>query len=206
MLKTAVVVIDFETTGLRPEAGDRITEVAALRLSGDRVVERYATLVNCGVPVPGNITALTGITTSMVSAAPRVGRVMRELTEFIGSDMLVAHSAAFDTRYLVAECTRARVHLPTSKTLCTLRLARRLAPGHGGYRLAAVAERLGVRFAGAAHRAEADAEVTAAVLLEFTRRVLNRYPGDALDPDILRQVTGWPIAQTESRLRALLRR
>ncbi len=204
MLASSVVVIDFETTGLHPEAGDRVTEVAALRITGNRIVERYTSLVHAGVPVPAHVTALTGITTAMLRDAPSTRIVMRELVDFIGTDMLVAHSASFDTRCLVAECARTRVRLPTSKTLCTLRLARRLSPG-SSYRLAAVSARLGLLPTSPAHRAEADAGTTADVLLALTRRILDRYPREALDPDVLRQVTGWPIAQAESRLRTLLR-
>ena len=57
MLSTSVVVLDFETTGLSPRGGDRITEVAALRVRDGRVVERYVTLVNAGVRIPSFITA-----------------------------------------------------------------------------------------------------------------------------------------------------
>lgn len=70
-----VAVIDFETTGLSPGLGARATEVAAVLVRGGRIVDRYESLMNAGVHVPGFITALTGITTAMVRAAPPAGQV-----------------------------------------------------------------------------------------------------------------------------------
>jgi DNA polymerase-3 subunit epsilon len=48
-----VAVIDFETTGLSPAQGDRATEVAAVIVEGGRVVDRYQSLMNAGVRIPG---------------------------------------------------------------------------------------------------------------------------------------------------------
>ena len=45
MLGKPIVMLDFETTGLSPDMGDRITEVAALRIADGRVVERFVSLV-----------------------------------------------------------------------------------------------------------------------------------------------------------------
>ncbi len=67
MFNTPIVMLDFETTGLNPAYGDRLTEVAALRIVGDKVVERYVSLVNCNVRIPTFITDLTGITQKMVN-------------------------------------------------------------------------------------------------------------------------------------------
>lgn len=71
MFERPIVMLDFETTGLSPEAGDRITEVAALRIAEGRVVERFVSLVNCGVRIPPFIVEYTGITQKMVDGAPR---------------------------------------------------------------------------------------------------------------------------------------
>ncbi|HCE10857.1 MAG TPA: DNA polymerase III subunit epsilon, partial [Oxalobacteraceae bacterium] len=103
MFEKPIVMIDFETTGMSPANGDRITEVAALRITGGRVVERFVSLVNCQVRVPSYITALTGITQSMVNAAPPASLVVPELLRFIGTDALSAHNASFDERFLLAE-------------------------------------------------------------------------------------------------------
>ena len=94
MFERPIVMLDFETTGLSPEGGDRITEVAALRIAGGQVVERYVSLVNCGVRVPSFITQLTGITQAMVDGAPPAAEVVPSLLDFIGGDVLAAHNAS----------------------------------------------------------------------------------------------------------------
>jgi len=206
MLSTSVVVLDFETTGLSPRGGDRITEVAALRVRDGRVVDRYVTLVNAGVRIPSFITGLTGITHAMVASAPPVTRVMRELVDFLADDLVVAHNASFDRGFLRAECAHAGLSDRDYRTLCTMRLARRLTPGLGSYRLSAVAQHLGVSYGGAAHRAEADAQVAADVLHQIAGRVLERHRLSTLDPELLRQVTGWPARDVPTKLTQCLRR
>src|SRR5262245_20738308 len=62
MLTGDLVVLDFETTGLSPEEGDRITEVAAIRIRNDRIVERFESVANAGRRLSEFIIQLTGIT------------------------------------------------------------------------------------------------------------------------------------------------
>ncbi|MGB5103408.1 MAG: 3'-5' exonuclease [Steroidobacteraceae bacterium] len=128
MPSSSVVVLDCETTGLSPRS-DRITEVAALRIVGARVVERYILLVNAGVRIPAHITSLTGITDEMIATAPRANDVIHALVDFIASDLVVAHNASFDYGFLSAECFTARILNRSFQLLCTMRLARRLLPG-----------------------------------------------------------------------------
>jgi DNA polymerase-3 subunit epsilon len=199
MLSSPVVVLDFETTGISPANGDRITEVAALRVDGARVVASYVTLVNAGVRIPGFITALTGISNAMIADAPPAADVVRALVEFIGGDTVVAHNASFDRGFLLAEAARQGICGREFPSLCTMRLSRRLLPGLASYRLAAVAERLGVHYAGRAHRAEADARVAADVLLKLVEAVAERQATRSLDPCLLRQLTDRPIRDTMRR-------
>jgi DNA polymerase-3 subunit epsilon len=206
VLSTSVVVLDFETTGLSPRGGDRITEVAALRVRDGRVVERYVTLVNAGVRIPSFITGLTGITNAMVAAAPPAQRVVRELVDFLADDLVVAHNAGFDHGFLRAECAHAGLSDRDYRTLCTMRLARRLAPGLGSYKLSVVAEHLGVSYGGAAHRAEADAQVAADVLHTIAGRLVARHRLSTLDPELLRAVTSWPARDVPTKLTQCLRR
>jgi DNA polymerase-3 subunit epsilon len=206
MLSNTVVVLDFETTGLSPRGGDRITEVAALRVRDGRVVDRYVTLVNAGVRIPSFITGLTGITNAMVASAPPVTRVIRELVDFLADDLVVAHNAGFDHGFLRAECDHAGLSARDYRTLCTLRLARRLTPGLRSYKLSLLAAHLGVTYGGAAHRAEADAQVAADVLHQIAGRVVTHHRLSTLDPELLRQVTGWPARDVPSKLTQCLRR
>jgi len=206
MLSTSVVVLDFETTGLSPRGGDRITEVAALRVRDGRIVDRYVTLVNAGVRIPSFITGLTGISNDMVATAPPAKRVVRELVAFLEDDIVVAHNASFDHGFLIAEVERGGLTARTYRTLCTMRLARRLTPGLGSYKLSVVAEHLGVTYGGAAHRAEADAQVATDVLHQIADRVVAQHRLSTLDPELLRQVTGWPARDVPTKLTQILRR
>lgn len=180
-----IVMLDFETTGLSPEAGDRITEVAALRIVGGEIRERYVSLVNCGVRIPSFITQLTGITQDMVDSAPSAGQVVPELLDFIGGDMLAAHNASFDEKFLKAEGWR--IGRPTAHCglVCSLKLARRLFPGLPSYKLGNLSSRLGIAFRGTAHRAEADAEVAAEVLLHAARHLGSTHGLERVAPDLL---------------------
>jgi DNA polymerase III subunit epsilon len=201
MLATPVVVLDFETTGLSPHV-DRVTEVAALRIVGARIVDRYVTLVNPGIAIPAEITAFTGISNAMVANAPSAQRVMPELVQFIGSHIVVAHNASFDHGFLRAECGRAGLSTREFQTLCTMRLARRLLPDIGSYRLAAVAAKLRVTFPSQAHRAEADSIVAAEVLLKMASIVKEPDIVAEVDPELLCRITGWPKLQVTRRLAA----
>ncbi len=66
----ALAFIDFETTGLSPESGDRLIEVGVAVLESQRIVDRYQSLINPGISVPFFITELTGIRDSDVRKAP----------------------------------------------------------------------------------------------------------------------------------------
>lgn len=185
MFERPIVMLDFETTGLSPESGDRITEVAALRIVGGEIRERYVSLVNCGVRVPSFITQLTGITQEMVDTAPPSQRVVAELLDFIGGDVLSAHNASFDEKFLKAEGWR--IGRPTGHCglVCSLKLSRRLFPGLPSYKLGNLSSRLGIRFSGAAHRAEADAEAAAHVLLHAARHLGTTHGLAQVAPDLL---------------------
>jgi DNA polymerase-3 subunit epsilon len=180
-----IVMLDFETTGLSPEMGDRITEVAALRIVGGEITERYVSLVNCGVRIPPFITALTGITQEMVDGAPPAGRVVPELLDFIGGDVLSAHNASFDEKFLKAEGARHGRATAHAGLVCSLKLARRLYPGLASYKLGQLSRQLGIAFRGSAHRAEADAEVAAEVLLHAARHLGRTCGVERVAPDLL---------------------
>ncbi len=180
-----IVMLDFETTGLSPAMGDRITEVAALRIVGGRVTERYVSLVNCGARIPSFITGLTGITQQMVDSAPLASRVVPELLDFIGADALAAHNASFDEKFLVAEGERLGRRCGHAHLVCSLKLSRRVFPGLPSYKLGQLSGQLGIRFRSAAHRAEADAEVAAELLIHIGRHLGAAYGLGQVAPGLL---------------------
>jgi DNA polymerase-3 subunit epsilon len=185
MLSQSIVMLDFETTGLSPDMGDRITEVAALRIADGRITERFVSLVNCGVRIPSFITHLTGISQQMVDGAPPASEVVPQLLAFIGSDPLSAHNASFDEKFLRAEAQRLGQVSGHCATICSLKLARRVLPDLGSYKLGALGSHLGIRFRGTAHRAEADAEVSAELLLHIGRHIARTYGIAVVAPELL---------------------
>ncbi|MEH6437397.1 3'-5' exonuclease [Massilia sp. DD77] len=185
MYERPIVMLDFETTGLSPDMGDRITEVAALRIVGGEITERYVSLVNCGVRIPSFITALTGITQEMVDSAPPARQVVPELLDFIGGDVLSAHNASFDEKFLKAEGARLGRATSHAALVCSLKLSRRLYPGLMSYKLGQLSRQLGIVFRGTAHRAEADAEVAAEVLLHAARHLGRTCGLEQVAPDLL---------------------
>ncbi|HYD93795.1 MAG TPA: 3'-5' exonuclease [Noviherbaspirillum sp.] len=201
MYQRPIVMLDFETTGLSPGQGARITEVAALRIAGGRIVERFVSLVNCHVRVPAFITGLTGITQQMVDDAPCVSRVVPELLRFIGRDSLAAHNASFDEKFLLAEARALGLAPEHERMLCSLKLSRRLYPGLPGYKLSALSSALGIRFSGAAHRAEADAEVSANLLLHIGGHLARTYGATSIDPQLLSRVNALAAAKVPDFLR-----
>jgi DNA polymerase III subunit epsilon len=200
MFTDDLVVLDFETTGLSPNYGDRITEAAAVRLKSGKIVDRYQSLANCGVRIPPFITDYTGITQAMVDNAPPVRRVLGELLEFIGDTAVVAHNAAFDQRFLDSECALAKRAARYQPFICSVRVSRRIYPGFRSYSLPTLASQLKISYQGAAHRAGADAEVTANVVVKIGRDLRARHRGLPLDAQLLRQIMRMPVARAEELL------
>jgi DNA polymerase-3 subunit epsilon len=195
-----IVMLDFETTGLSPVGGDRITEVAALRIVDGVVAERYVTLINCGVRIPSFVTALTGISQRMVDGAPAVRQVLPELLEFIGDDALAAHNAGFDARFLLAESQRLGLSPRHRGLICSLMLARRILPGQGSYKLGGLAQALNITYRGVAHRAEADAEVSTRLLLHIGESIQRRYQCESIAPSLLVAINRQSAAKVPSFL------
>ncbi|MDQ3058919.1 MAG: 3'-5' exonuclease [Pseudomonadota bacterium] len=158
-----LAVIDFETTGISPNCGDRATEVAIVLVERGCVVDRFQSLMNAGVRIPSFITGLTGITNAMIAGAPPAAQVMLEASRFVGSVPLVAHNAAFDSRFWQAELARCELAAP-QPFICTLLLSRRLYPQAPNHQLGSLVDYHGLPRTGQAHRALADAEMAAALL------------------------------------------
>lgn len=201
MLAEPIVMIDFETTGMSPEQGDRITEVAALRIQGGEIVDRYVSLINCNVRIPAFITQLTGITQAMVNQAPSVAEVMPALLDFIGNDYLAAHNASFDEKFLLAEAQNLGLTSRHRGTICSVKLARRVLPGKASYSLGPLATNLGLRFKGKAHRAEADAEVAANLLLHIASHLQQSHQVQTVYPALFAQINKLSASKVPTFLR-----
>ncbi|MDW8469849.1 MAG: exonuclease domain-containing protein [Burkholderiales bacterium] len=160
-LDSPLAVLDLETTGAHP-THDRITEIAVLEVDDGEVVAEWSTLVNPGRRIPLAIQALTGITDAMVAAAPSFERLAADLYERLAGRVLVAHNARFDYGFLKREFERAGIEY-RARTLCTVKLSRRLYPGEASHNLDSVIARHGIGCI-ARHRALGDAQAVWAFL------------------------------------------
>jgi DNA polymerase III subunit epsilon len=119
------VVVDLETTGGSPK-DSAITEIGAVKIRGGVVLGEFQTLVDPGHEIPPYISVLTGITSMMVAAAPRIGAVLPGFLEFARGTVLVAHNAPFDLGFLKAACAENGLAWPATASVDTAVLARRL--------------------------------------------------------------------------------
>jgi DNA polymerase III epsilon subunit family exonuclease len=163
-----VVAVDIETTGMSPDWGHTIVEVAAVTLERGEIADVWATLVAPGRAIPADASAVHGIDDAMVADALPAAVAARELRRRCEGAMLAFHNHEFDLPF-VAGWLRAAGEPPLVNPLVdTLGLARAL-PDVGGHGLHELAGRLGIP-AETAHRAQGDALLTARVLVALVDR------------------------------------
>ncbi|OIN24196.1 PolC-type DNA polymerase III [Vibrio barjaei] len=176
MLSSAksVVVLDFETTGLSPNQGDRAIEIGAVKLENGTVVDRFQSLMNPGFRVSGFIENYTGISNAMLANAPSCKDVMGEFSTFIQNSNLVAHNASFDKRFLDAELELINESY-TGGFACSLLVSRRLNQETHSHKLGDLVAYHNIANDGVFHRALADAEVTASLWLLLVDSLTERF-------------------------------
>ncbi|MFN2565013.1 MAG: PolC-type DNA polymerase III [Gemmatimonadaceae bacterium] len=178
------VVVDLETTGSRPQHGDRITEIAAVLVRRGEIADVFETLVNPQRPIPKWVTALTNISWGMVKDAPPFGAVCERVLSVLGGHVFVAHNARFDWGFLTAEIERATGRALDGPRLCTVRLARKVLPQLRSRSLDNVAMYYGVEIT-PRHRAAGDAIATANVLVRLLAAARDRGCETWEDLDVL---------------------
>jgi len=166
-------VVDVETTGRASWGGHRIIEIAVVEVLGGAIVDEFQTLLNPGQAIPGVITGLTGISTSMVQQAPYFDHVAEEVARRLEGRVFVAHNAAFDWSFVSAELLRSLGDVPVMPQLCTVRMCRRLVPELRHRNLDVVSRHFGVEIHDR-HRAYGDALATARVLLRLLDEAAGR--------------------------------
>jgi len=153
-------VFDTETTGLEPRSGDRIIEIAAVRLKAGERLAQFHTLVNPHREVSQAAFKVNRILPSMLESAPDMEKVMPEFLDFIKDTCLCSYNAPFDLEFLDNELKlMGKESLQGIVVVDLLGMARRLIPGLERYSLSFVTEKLGIKFA-QEHRALSDVELT----------------------------------------------
>lgn len=154
-------VVDVETSG---GAGDqnRITEIGILLLDGTEPVGEFHTLVDPGVPITPFVQNLTGITDEMVSGQPQFAKVAEHIAGLLDGRIFVAHNVQFDSKVMRTEMKRCCIAFDPPR-LCTVKLSRKVFPGHVSYSLHNLTESLGLPDFNH-HRAMADTLACAEIL------------------------------------------
>src|SRR5215472_18847917 len=98
------VLFDTETTGLEPQLGHRVIEVAALELLNDLPTGRqFHRLIHPDRDIPEDATRIHGFTLADLTDMPRFAEIADELLAFFGDGPLIAHNAPFDFAFIDAE-------------------------------------------------------------------------------------------------------
>ncbi|MDR2431658.1 MAG: 3'-5' exonuclease, partial [Candidatus Margulisbacteria bacterium] len=163
------VVVDIETTGLAPDINE-IIEIGAVRLqkkNGEyEITARYDQLVKPYHDIPAVVRGLTGITARTVERAPRFKEIAGDFRRFVGGAVFVAHNALFDLRMINASFERLDQPPFSNPALDTQDMVAIAFPAQASHRLGDLVKSLGVATGGDLHRALADAEATAGLLLK----------------------------------------
>jgi len=173
-----LTIFDTETTGLDPLAGERIVEIAGIRLKGEKEISVFSSFLNPGRPVSEAAFAVNKITPAMLEGAPPPEKIIPDFLKFSQGSFLCSYNAGFDLGFLNNELKL--LGLPVLKgepVFDVLIMARKLLPGFERYALWFVAEKLGIKNE-QEHRALSDVKLTLAVFNKLKEASLKKGMGD----------------------------
>ena len=197
-----VVILDFETTGLSPDDGDRAIEIGAVKIEGGQVIGRFQELMNPGQRISGFIESYTGITNAMLADARPCSQVMRDFADFIEGYNLVAHNASFDKRFLDAELERISIGY-MGQFACSMLAARRIYQQAPNHQLGTLVAFLDFPIEGAFHRALYDSEMTARLWLAMLDNIGQEYEVSAIPFGLIQKLTKTPKHAVHGFLRGV---
>lgn len=158
-------VVDCETTGLFPARGDRIVEIAVVRVNSvGQTTDEYTTLVNPQRDM-GPI-HIHGLTAADVKDAPLFADIVGDVVQRLAGAVFVAHNVHFDKRFVEAELRRAYYDVPSLSCLCTMQLAGQVDPTTPSRKLEVVCKHFGIPCP-AQHCAYNDAVAAAGLLSKY---------------------------------------
>lgn len=163
------IILDTETTGLDPDKGHRVIEIACVELVNHLPThETFHRYINPERDVPEDAVRIHGLTGEFLAEHPVFKEVTADFLEFIGDSRLVIHNAAFDMRFLNAELARLKKPaLPQDRALDTLTMAQRKFVGASNS-LDALCRRFGIdNSSRGLHSALLDCQLLAQVYLEL---------------------------------------
>jgi len=164
------VIFDVETTGLSPQYGDRIIEIAGIKIQGGNILDRFSSLVDPLRPVSYGAYLVNGISAEMLEGAPTADKVIPQFMDFARDSCLVGHNIRFDLSFLKSELARLdREDELTHSYVDTVRMAKALYPEAGRYSLLNLAQLFSVANE-QSHRAMGDVILTVGVFGRLVER------------------------------------
>ena len=194
-----VVILDFETTGLSPGAGDRAIEVGAVKIQCGQVTARFQELMNPGQRVSSFIESYTGITNEMLHDARPCSAVMRDFADFIGGYNLIAHNASFDKRFLDSELARVAIEY-SGQFACSMLAARRIYQQAPNYQLGTLVAHMNIPEDAGFHRALFDSEMTTKLWLSMLDSIGREYELSQIPFKLMQKLTKTPRHAVHSLL------
>lgn len=184
------IVLDTETTGIKPEDGHRIVEIGAVELIDNvRTGRTYQAYINPEREMDAHVIAIHGITNEFVKDKPRFHEIADEFLNFIKGGELVIHNADFDIRHLNNELDKAnkgKLWDHITNVTCTLKLDKRLFAEERKHSLDAICERFKIDKSGRVfHGALLDSEL----LAECFIKINEMYSADDIEADL--EQTNW---------------
>ena len=160
---TSFTVFDTETTGLNPKRGDRIIEIAGVRVEDGKIIEEqsFVSLVDPECPISSEANRVHGISNKDLVGAPTIGDVLPKFLTFAEGSILIAHNAEFDLGFLEAEKEMCWGYVEIPECLCTMVLSRAVTPHEYRHNLNVLSQRLHLTFPEDRHRALPDVLLTA---------------------------------------------
>ncbi len=184
----SIVVLDFETTGLSPNYGDRTIEVGAVLIQNNQIIDRFQSLMNPGMKISSFIESYTGITNKMLNSSPSITEVMQNFASFIAQNHLVAHNASFDRRFLDAELNRINKQR-RQEFACSMLVSRRLYPEAPSHSLEKLVRYKKIKTGGVYHRALADAEMTGHLWISMVNDLKSAYKFRTVPFDLMQRLS-----------------
>ena len=201
-------IFDTETTGLEPLSGDRIVEIAGIRLRGKVRISTFQNLVNPNRPISEAAFQVNRITQDMLKNAPGIDKVLPKFLDFIQGSSLCSYNAGFDLEFLNNELKLiGKNALENIMVVDILKMARRLLPGLERYALWFVADKLGIKIQ-QKHRAFSDVELTLGVFNKLKEILKAKGILDsthfsnlfAINPDFLKNINEQKITQIQEAI------
>jgi len=150
-------ILDIESTGGKYNE-EGITEIAIYKFDGNEIVDQFISLINPERKIQSFVVGLTGINNEMLHQAPKFYEIAKRIIEITEGCIIVAHNAKFDYRMLKLEFDRLGYPYER-KTLCTVKLSKKLLPDFESYSLGKLVRKLGIPITDR-HRASGDALAT----------------------------------------------